>query len=190
MPRAIYDACVLYPSGLRDLLVRLAEANLVQARWTERILDEMTRAVLRNRPDLSPDRVARTRRLMTAAVPRSMVTEYEGLIDGIELPDPDDRHVLAAAIRSDSTIIVTDNVKDFPAQSLARHGVTAERPDAFLWRVVQVRPEAVISVIREQAASLRKPPMTEDDLLDRLEAVGLHRSVEALRGLLEGEQGA
>jgi len=59
-----------------------------------------------------------------------------------------------------------------------------------LWRVVQVRPEAVISVIREQAASLRKPPMTEDDLLDRLEAVGLHRSVEALRGLLEGEQGA
>jgi len=129
MPRAIYDACVLYPSGLRDLLVRLAEANLVQARWTERILDEMTRAVLRNRPDLSPDRVARTRRLMTAAVPRSMVTEYEGLIDGIELPDPDDRHVLAAAIRSDSTIIVTDNVKDFPAQALARHGIKAERPD-------------------------------------------------------------
>jgi len=188
--RAVYDASVLYSATLRDLLVRLAQANLVQARWSERILDEMTHAVLSTRPDLSPDRVARTRARMIAAVSTGLVTDHENLIDGLELPDPDDRHVLAAAIRSRSEVIVTDNVRDFPDSALDGYGIKAQRPDAFVFGIIRDHAVAVRSVIREQAASLRRPPMTEDDLLDRLEAVGLHRSVEALRGLLEAEQGA
>jgi len=127
-PRAVCDASVLYSANLRDLLVRLAQDDLVQPLWTERILDEMVWAVLRNRPDLNPDRLLRTKTRMHTTLPDSLVTGHENLIESLVLPDPDDRHVLAAAIRSDSTIIVTDNVKDFPAQALARHGIKARGP--------------------------------------------------------------
>lgn len=96
---AVYDACVLYPAPLRDLLLRLALTDLFRARWTDRIHEEWIRSVLENRPDLKPEQLERTRQLMNQAVPDCLVTGYEGLIDQLELPDPDDRHILAAAIR-------------------------------------------------------------------------------------------
>src|SRR5688572_3159148 len=96
---AIYDACVLYPMSLRDLLVRLAMTNLFRGRWTDEILDECFRNILAKRPDLSASALERTRALMNLAVRDCLVTGYEPLIAGLELPDADDRHVLAAAIR-------------------------------------------------------------------------------------------
>jgi len=92
----IYDACVLHPAPLRDFLLRIALTRVVRARWTEEILDECFESVLRQRPDLNAKSLRRTRDLMTAAVPDCMVTGYEGLTAGLRLPDPDDRHVLAA----------------------------------------------------------------------------------------------
>jgi predicted nucleic acid-binding protein len=96
----VYDASVLYPNTLRDLLIRVAQSGLVQARWTEIILDEMFNALKRGRPDLDPSKIDRTRALMATAVRDWKVTDFEPLIDSLKLPDPDDRHVLAAAIRA------------------------------------------------------------------------------------------
>jgi hypothetical protein len=91
----IYDACVLYPAPLRDLLLRLGAKGLVRARWTDEILDECFRNILINRPDLDAASLQRTRDLMNRAIPDVLVTGYEGLITGLDLPDADDRHVLA-----------------------------------------------------------------------------------------------
>ncbi len=96
----LYDANVLYPSTLRDLLIRVAQAGLVQARWTEQILDEVFGNLTANRPDLDPQKRNRTRELMNRAVRDCIVTGPEPLIGSIDLPDPGDRHVLAAAIKS------------------------------------------------------------------------------------------
>ena len=94
----VYDACVPYPAPLRDFLIRLARTGLVQAKWSDEILDECFRAIGRERPELSAEALARTRRLMTEAIPDCMVSGHASLTGGLTLPDPDDRHVLAAAV--------------------------------------------------------------------------------------------
>lgn len=96
---AIYDACVLYPAPLRDLLMHLALTDLFRAKWTDAIHDEWTKSVLESRPDLTREQLERTRALMNIHVRNCLVTSYEDLIPSLTLPDPDDRHVLAAAIR-------------------------------------------------------------------------------------------
>lgn len=95
-PVAMLDANVLYPARLRDLLIRLAIAGLYQARWSEQILDECFDNLLENRPDLTQEQLARTRQLMTTALPDASVADYEDRVDEFDLPDPDDRHVLVS----------------------------------------------------------------------------------------------
>ena len=92
----VYDACVLYPAPLRDFLLHLAATDLFRARWSEWIHIEWMRNLLARRPDLSRERLQRTRQLMDQSVPDCLVTGYEGLIDSLNLPDSNDRHVLAA----------------------------------------------------------------------------------------------
>jgi len=96
----VYDANVLYPNTLRDLLIRISQAGLVQAKWTNEILDEMLRALSRKRPDILSDKLDRLRQLMNEAVRDCLVSGYESLIEGLKLPDPGDRHVLAAAVKA------------------------------------------------------------------------------------------
>jgi len=179
-PAALLDANVLYPARLRDLLVRLAIAGQYQARWTERILDECFESLVADRPDLPAEHLHRTRRLLSVAVPDAIVADYDHLIDGLELPDRDDRHVLAAAIAARADSLVTANLGDFPARALPP-GVAVVSPDDFILMLVHADPEAVATVIDNQASALRKPPMTTAELLDGLEVVGLRKSVEALR---------
>jgi predicted nucleic acid-binding protein len=128
----VYDANVLYPSTLRDLLIRIAQAGLAQAKWTEQILDEMFGALRRGRPDLDPNRLERTRSLMATAVRDWKISGYEDLIDAVKLPDPDDRHVLAAAIKARAQVIVTANVRDFPADVLRVWDIDPKTPDEFV----------------------------------------------------------
>lgn len=112
-----FDACVLHGNTCRDLLIRVGQAGLVQARWSEQILDELVES-LRKRGVGTPDRLVRLRQLIENSIADSMVVGHEELIESLKLPDPDDRHVLAAAIRSHAQVIVTHNAKDFPASAL------------------------------------------------------------------------
>ncbi|WP_410537144.1 PIN domain-containing protein [Streptomyces sp. KL2] len=116
---ALYDASVLYPSTLRDLLISIAQDGLVQAKWTDRVLDETFGNLKAKRPDLDSARLDRTRQAMMRAVGDCMVRGYEPLIGAVELPGPDDRHVLAAAVRAKAQVIVTFNLKDFPSDVLS-----------------------------------------------------------------------
>lgn len=122
----VYDANVLYPNTLRDLLLRIAQSGTVQAKWTNAILDEMTAALRRNRPDIPAEKTERLRELMNKAVRDCLVSGYEPLIEGLKLPDPDDRHVLAAAIQAGAQVIVTRNLKDFPAAGLEPWNIEAK----------------------------------------------------------------
>jgi hypothetical protein len=178
---AVYDANILYPAPLRDLFMRLAEAGLVAARWTDAIHEEWVRNVLEDNPRLSPERLARTRSLMNEAVRDCLVTDYEDLIPSLNLPDPDDRHVLAAAIRAGAEVIVTYNLRDFPAEELARFGIVAAHPDDFLLDLLDRAPGAVCTAVKRQREALRNPPRTAEELLATLEGNGLSQAIARLR---------
>jgi len=165
---ALYDACVLYPAPLRDLLMHLAMTDLFRARWTDQIHDEWIRSVLANRPDLKRDQLERTRRLMNSHVLDCLVTGYENLIDGLALPDPNDRHVLAAAIHAGADVIVTFNLDDFPKRILDPLGIEPQHPDIFVARLLDLDGPAVCAAARRQRQSLRNPPKTIDEFFEIL----------------------
>jgi predicted nucleic acid-binding protein len=177
----VYDANVLYPSCLRDLLIRVAQAGLVQAKWTDQILDETFDSLVKDRPDLDPDKLARTRQLMCRAVRDCLVTHYKPLVDAVALPDPADRHVLAAAIKARAQTIVTANVKDFPARALHRWNIEAQHPDEFVLDLLDLDHQAVYGEVQRIADSWRRPPGTIEDVLLQLERAGLIESSAALR---------
>ena len=177
----IYDANVLWPNTVRDLLIRVAQARLVRARWTDQILDETFRTLLAKRPDLVPDRLVRTRTLMNKAIPDVLVSGYEPLIRILELPDPDDRHVLAAAIKAGAQMIVTDDKGDFPADRLAPWGVEACSADHFAHAMVDLDPKRIFVILQQMADSRIRPPMSVEDVLTTLERSGLVETVAALR---------
>ena len=179
---AIYDASVLYPNVLRDLLIRIAQSGLVRAKWTDQILDEVFTAIRHNHPDIDPDKLARTRRLMNSAVRDWRVANYEALVPSIELPDPDDRHVAAAAIRAGAQMIVTSNLKDFPEKELGTFDIEPKSPDEFVRAQIDLNRDAVYAAVQQIADSWRNPPGTIDDVLNRLERSGLALSVAELRG--------
>lgn len=180
MLTVIFDACVLHPAPLRDLLMRLATTELFRARWSDAIHEEWTRSVLRQRPDLTAQ-LARTRQLMDAHVMDSLVTGYEHLIDTIDLPDLNDRHVLAAAIAGGADVVVTTNLKDFPANRLAPFGIEAQHPDVFIRNLLRQHEEAMVVAVALHRAALRNPPKSPEEYLDTLLLQGLSETVALLR---------
>ncbi|MCG5502055.1 PIN domain-containing protein [Ectothiorhodospira lacustris] len=180
----VYDACVLYPAPLRDLLMRLAISGLYAARWTEQIHDEWTRNLLKKRPELA-DALPRTVGLMNQAVPDALVTGHEPLIPALQLPDPDDRHVLAAAIRAGAQLIITFNLKDFPTDTLASFGVEAVHPDTFLEQQFELNEGLVLRTVHRHRTSLRKPPKSAKEYLDTLAACGLVVTADRLQDFIE-----
>jgi predicted nucleic acid-binding protein len=177
---ALFDACVLYPAQLRDLLLRVALSDAFKARWTDRIHDEWVGSLLRDRPDIPTERLGRTRELMNSAVPDCLVTDYESFIEQLTLPDPDDRHVLAAAIRCQAGVIVTLNMRDFPDEVVARYGISVQHPDEFLAHLFDLKPAVVCTAVREMRASLANPPKTVRELLEDLLKAGLPETVSLL----------
>jgi hypothetical protein len=177
---AVFDSCVLYPAPLRDLLMRVAMTDLVRARWTDRIHDEWIAAVLQDRPDLNREQLERTRSLMNAHARDALVTDYEHLIETVQLPDPDDRHVLAAAIRSRSELIVTCNLKDFPADRLAPYGIELRHPDTFVSHLIDLAPAVVCAAAKRQRQALRHPPMDVESFLECLARQRLPETVARL----------
>lgn len=180
----IYDACVLYPAPLRDLLLHLARTGLFAARWTSEIQAEWTRNLIAQRPELA-SKLPRTVELMNSAVPDVLVTGYEALVGGLTLPDVDDRHVLAAAIRAGAQLIVTFNLRDFPATELAPYGIEATHPDTFITQQFDLHEALVVSAARSHRRALRNPSRSPAEYLDTLAAQGLVVTAERLRQFAE-----
>jgi predicted nucleic acid-binding protein len=177
---ALFDACVLYPAPLRDFLMNLAITDLFRA-WTDEIHDEWIRNVLINRPELTRERLQRTRVLMNSHVRDCLVVGYQDLIPSLTLPDMNDRHVLAAAIRSGADVIVTYNLKDFPAAILELYGIEAQHPDEFITHLIDLAPSVICEAAKRQRMSLKNPPLSVDELLLAYERQGLVQTVAELR---------
>lgn len=177
----VYDANVLYGNAVRDLFIRLARAKVVQAKWTDRILDEALGNLSAKRPDVPTEKIAQLRQMIIAAVPDCRVEGYEPLVESLKLPDADDRHVLAAAIKAGAQVIVTSNLKDFPEDYLTTWDVAAKSPDDLLLDLIDLDDRVVWACVQEIAYSRRNPPETAEDVLDELERAGLVEAVAALR---------
>lgn len=177
---ALFDACVLYPAPLRDLLLRLAGTGLFRARWSAEIHAEWMNAVLRDRPDLTA-RLARTRAKMDEAIPDSLVTGHAALIPHLSLPDAGDRHVLAAAIVGRADVIVTRNLRHFPAEALAPYGIKARHPDVFARHMLDLDEAVALAAVRAQREALRNPTPSVAAFLDTLARQELPETVAFLR---------
>ncbi|MEY8689645.1 MAG: PIN domain-containing protein [Leptothrix sp. (in: b-proteobacteria)] len=180
---AVLDANVLHSYPLTALLLELAEARLYRPAWSQDIHTEWQRSVLRARPDVDASMLERRRTAMDTALPDACVSGYSRLIDALTLPDPDDRHVLAAAIRAKAEVIVTFNERDFPADTLAGFDITAQHPDVFLCHLIDLSPATVRARIEAMLRNWRKPPNTPEDFISVLERAGLPESAAALREL-------
>ncbi|CAN5352215.1 PIN domain-containing protein [soil metagenome] len=177
---ALCDANTLYPAPIRDLLVRLGISGVVRLRWTEAIHEEWIRSVLADRHDLTRTQLERTRALMDRAVQDCLIRDYEHRIEGLELPDPEDRHVLAAAIVGGVQRILTFNTRDFPPAAVAPFGIEVQDPDAFILELLDARRERLLEALREQRSALRDPLLSAEQLLTALGKAGLVRSAHEL----------
>ena len=175
-PTVVLDANVLFPFRKRDILLRMHDAGLFQARWTERILDEWTRSLLERKPHLEPS-VRSQRRAMREHFGEALVRGYEPLIGTLDLPDADDRHVLAAAIRCSARHIVTDNLADFPSGALAGFDIEAIDADTFLSRTFDRCPSEAVAVLRILRQAYRNPPFSPHELVSHPAAKGVPRVV-------------
>ncbi|WP_109483960.1 PIN domain-containing protein [Paraburkholderia sp. C35] len=176
----VYDACVLYPAPLRDFLMWLGMTGQFRARWSAQIHDEWKRNLLINRPDLTAGQLDRTSELMDQAIPGALVSGYEDLIAGLTLPDPSDRHVLAAAIRCNASVIVTFNERDFPDEVLAGFGIEAQHPDVLVDNLFDLDQAAVVSAAQRQRHTLKHPPIDVDRYLEILLKQGMVQTCKSL----------
>jgi hypothetical protein len=182
---AFYDANVLYPAELRNFLMHLALTGLFRAKWSAAVHEEWISNLLINRPDLTREKLERTRKLMDKAALDALVEGYEDLIPTLSLPDENDRHVLAAAIRGEAQVIVTMNLKDFPSEVLQKCEMVALHPDEFILQLIELAPDAVMDAAETHRQSLRNPPKSIEEFLASLDAQGLPESVAALRVLFQ-----
>lgn len=178
----VYDACVLFSGSMRDLLVRIATKELFRAKWTTQIHDEWSRNLMSQaKISVTREKVDRVIQLMNSAVPDCLVEGYQDLIRGLSLPDPNDNHVLAAAIRAGASVIVTNNLRDFPSAILDQYGIEAQSPDDFIEGLFDLSEHLVIEAVREQRKSLQNPSKSPEEFLATLGKNGLIKTVKKIR---------
>ncbi|HMC61752.1 MAG TPA: PIN domain-containing protein [Candidatus Solibacter sp.] len=167
--------------------MHLALIGLFRVKWSADVHEEWISNLLKKRPDLTREKLERTRILMDKhaidALDRidALVTGYEDLIPGLQLPDPDDRHVLAAAIRGHADVIVTMNLRDFPSDAIGPFGMEVQHPDEFVLHLLDLAPGAVVAAAQNHRQSLKNPPKTVAEYLETLERQGLTQTVSVLR---------
>lgn len=179
---AFLDANVLYSAAIRDICMEVALAKLYRAKWSADVHREWIEAVSRNRPDLKPISLQRTRHLMDQAIPSAQVAGYEQLVECIPLEkDPDDRHIVAAAIVGRCDVIVTNDLSHFPKEKLHGFGLEVQRPDDFLASHLDLEPGTFCTAVRTARITKRNPPYTVEEYLANLTKHGLVITVARLR---------
>jgi predicted nucleic acid-binding protein len=158
--RVVLDANVLYPFSLRDTLLLAAGAGFYQVYWSEQILDEALRNLIDDE-QVTPAQADRLRAAMEHAFPEASVAGHEPLIASMPNADPD-RHVAAVAVKVGAQVIVTNNLRDFRTLP---NGVEAQSPDEFLCNLVDLDPANMVALVHEQAAALKRPPRSFEELL-------------------------
>lgn len=182
---AILDANVLYPASLRSILMYLATTSLFRARWTLDIHEEWIRNLLVKRQDLRREQLEEQRDLMIRAIPDSLVSGYQSIIQGLILPDANDRHVLAAAIRSNAEIIVTINLNDFPTDVLGQYNIIAQHPDDFIMDLFDLNPLKVLTSFKEDRNHYLKPPYSPNEYIRILKRQGLANTAAYLEDSID-----
>lgn len=176
----ILDANVLYSQLLRDTLLSLAGENLYHARWSATISNELTRNLIKNHPGIA-HKLPALMKAMCDSVPDCLVTHYEKLAVSVELPDPDDRHVVAAAIAGHADAIVTFNIKDFPQAVLQPFGIEVQHPDEFVVNQLQLKEIPALSAIKKMRARWTNPERSAQDLITAFELRGMPLTADLLR---------
>lgn len=181
---AFLDACVMVPIALADTLLRLAEAELYRPLWSCRVLDEVVDAIEAIHPDLASGSARSRTNAMQASFEDACVTDWEDLVAGISLPDPDDRHVVAAALQGRADMIVTANLRDFPTEVLEPLGLEVQHPDEFLLNQLDLEPDITIAALHRQVAATQRPRITVKVLLDQLSRCGVPQFASTAAGQL------
>ena len=180
-PLVVCDANVFYSIVTTDLILSLGVAELIRPRWTAQIHEEWMRNLRENRPDLDPAKIERRRQRMDAAIDDCLIAGYEALIPQLHLPDPDDRHVLAAAIHGGASGILTYNRRHFPRRVVAPYKISVQHPDDLLLPLVQQCSTEVRETLEEMRARTTRPPLSQAQLLEKLANQHLPKFVAALR---------
>lgn len=189
---AVIDSNVFYGARLRSLVLFAAQTKLFRARWTDEITEEWVRNLLKKRPDISRDQLQSTIDALNNAVENCIVEGYEDLIPAMKLPDDNDRHVLAAAVRTCANVIVTFNTKDFPEDELAKYGIKAIDPDVFLIDTFQISPPIMIEAIANDFKHYQNPEINFDDYREALSRSGCKafaKLLERYEVLVDGDSG-
>jgi hypothetical protein len=176
----IYDSNVLFGSFRRNVMIYLAQAGMFQAKWTKDIHEEWMPRLREKYPDVTIEQVQRIRGLIDASIPDCLVRGYERIIQGLELPDPKDRHVLAAAIKAGAQVIVTANVDHFPVSALHEFDIEAQHPDDFILFQKEENLPAVIQQLQACRAQFKSPVIGIDEFIEKFKANDLQRTANWL----------
>lgn len=184
-PIAVLDANVLYPVPLCDFLLRLARIGLFIPQWSDLICDEWIRNLLANRPDLEAAQLERRQQAMNDTFPNANVMGFKNLIDNLNLPDKNDRHVLAAAIKSEANAIITFNKRDFPLKYVRQYNIEIESPDDFICQLLKINFPTVLQALINQVNALKNPPKSIEQVLNSLKTSGLTKSTAIIKDALK-----
>lgn len=177
---AFFDSNVFYGARLRSLIVQLAQSGTFRARWSEHVHSEWIRNLIKKRTDLTVQSLERTRLAMDRAIPDCLVSDYESLIPSLGMPDENDRHILAAAIRVGADVIVTFNLKDFPDEILAGYGIHSKSPDEFILDLESLHPTILFDAVMADRLHYQNPAITIDQYLADLRKAGLPKTADFL----------
>ncbi len=178
----VLDTNVIYPLWTRDLLLWFAYYDLYTPKWSANIFSEWI-AVMK-RKGVSEGEIRKRINLMNRAFPDALVKNYEVLIDSLSLPDEDDRHVLAASIKTNANLIITNNLKDFPEKYLASFGLKAKNPDDFFTDIIDINQELSVQAFRKLVLNKKNPPYDEYDVLDIFRNNQLKNTADYLHALI------
>ncbi len=178
----VLDTNVIYPIDVRDLLFWFASYDLFTPKWSKHIFEEWENAM--KRKGVSTMEIEKRISKAHLAFPDALVENYESLVNSLTLPDEKDRHVLAAAIKTNANMIVTNNIKDFPNDYLSSFGLTVKSADDFLTDTIYLNNELAIEAFRALVLNRTNPNLDEFEVLDRFRNNGLGDTANYLHSLL------